>query len=214
MRVKAWAGAALLLTTAALSGCNNSIKEQNALLQDEVTALRDQLAQRNDALDSANEDLRQRQLRIAQLERDLRESQQEPEVQPADSGFGGIQGVTGSVSAGEVTATVEGDVLFPSGQTTLRNEAKRSLDQVASVLNGQYAGRPIRIVGHTDTDPIRVSGHKSNYHLGFERAYAVREYLTSRGVSAGRISLASFGPDKPMGSKARSRRVEIVVIMQ
>ena len=88
-----------------------------------------------------------------------------------------------------------------------------TLDQVAGVLNSTHAGRTIRIAGHTDTDPIRKSGYKSNYHLGFERGFAVREYLISRGVAADRVYLASHGPDEPQGSKAQSRRVEIVVIM-
>ena len=65
--------------------------------------------------------------------------------------------------------------------------------------------------GHTDSDPIRRSGHKSNYHLGFERGFAVREYLISRGIDPSNISITSYGPDQSLGSKSKSRRVEIVV---
>ena len=43
---------------------------------------------------------------------------------------------------------------------------------------------------------IRKSGFKSNYHLGFERAYAVREYLVSRGVPPTSVYVASHGPDQ------------------
>jgi chemotaxis protein MotB len=121
--------------------------------------------------------------------------------------------VTGTMGAGEVTASLDSDVLFDSGKTTLKPTARQSLDKVAAVLNSTYGGRSIRIAGHTDTDPIRKSGFKSNYHLGFERAFAVREYLISKGVPSNRIHLASFGPDLPRGSKAQSRRVEIVVVL-
>ena len=106
---------------------------------------------------------------------------------------------------------VASDVLFPSGKTTLRGGAKQSLDQVASVLGRSYAEHFVRIEGYTDTDPIRKSGHRSNYHLGFERAYAVRDYLISRGVDADRVSVASYGPSRALSTKAASRRVEIVV---
>ena len=124
----------------------------------------------------------------------------------------GIPGVNASLSGNEITVSVESDVLFSSGKTALKTAAKSSLGQVASVLNNSYGSRSVRIEGYTDTDPIRKSGHKSNYHLGFERAYSVRDYLIQRGISKDRISLASYGPDKPLGSKTQSRRVEIVVI--
>ena len=40
---------------------------------------------------------------------------------------------------------------------------------MADQLKGEFAGQTIRIVGHTDTDPIkkRVAEH---HHLGFERS--------------------------------------------
>ena len=65
---------------------------------------------------------------------------------------------------------------------------------------------------HTDTDPIKKSGHKSNHHLGFERAYAVMKYLVSRGVPESSIEVCSYGPNDPKSSKSTSRRVEISVV--
>lgn len=209
MRISHLLGTALVLAGFVLGGCNN-LKEENALLMEENQNLRSQLADRNSALDAATSAAREREMEAARLRRELEQSER-AERAPQRTGFEGIAGVTGSVSGGEVTASVESDVLFDSGKATLKSAAKQSLDQVANVLNSKYSGQPIRVAGHTDTDPIRKSGHKSNYHLGFERAYAVREYLISRGVSANRIYLASYGPDHPKGSKAQSRRVEIVV---
>lgn len=191
-----------------LGGCQNELKAQNEMLLEENQGLRAQLDDRNNALESAHG----HEIEAARLRRELDELRRSA-VPASSTGFEGIAGVTGSHGAGEVTASVESDLLFDSGSATLKQNAKRSLDQVASVLNSQYGGKPIRIAGHTDTDPIRRSGHKSNYHLGFERAYAVRDYLTSKGVSANRIYLASFGPDKPRGNKAQSRRVEIIVVL-
>ncbi|TVQ55675.1 MAG: hypothetical protein EA377_03140 [Phycisphaerales bacterium] len=208
----------IVLAAMLLSGCNNSMKEEVDLLTQENEDLRAQLADRNQALDAATSTARDREMEARRLARELDEARRQREERPAATsdrtGFEGIAGVTGSIAAGEVTASVDSDVLFASGSADLRQGARQSLNQVAQVLNSNYSGRPIRIVGHTDTDPIRRSGFKSNYHLGFERAYAVREYLISRGVSAERIHLASFGPHRPRGTKAQSRRVEIVVMTQ
>ena len=211
MRRKWVKGLGLLLAATLLAGCNNNLKDENALLTEENQNLRAQLADRNSALEFANDEIREKDLRIASLTRDLEAGQARPaaNVDP----FSGIAGVSGSVSAGEVTATLENDLFFDSGQASLKAASQRSLDAVAGILNSSYRGRSIRVAGHTDTDPIRKSGFKSNYHLGFERAYAVRDYLISRGVSADRIYIASHGPDRPRGSKNESRRVEIVVVL-
>ncbi len=192
-----------------LACCNADLKDQNALLTEENEDLRLQLSDRNAALAESQQGMRDKSMQLAQLRRDMGDLEQAP---GQATGFESIPYVSAAYGAGEVTVTVESDVLFASGKTTLKSAAKRSLNAVASVLNRGYAGRPIRIVGHTDADPIRKSGHKSNYHLGFARAYAVRDYLTSKGVSGKRISLASFGPNQPRSTKAQSRRVEIAVV--
>ena len=205
--------AALLVSAAMLTGCNNNLKEENALLNEENQGLRAQLSDQSEALAAANDELRERDIRLAELRRELAQAREvRQEAQQRDP-FSGIEGVTGSVAAGEVRATVESDVLFDSGKASLKSRAKQALDEVASIIRSSYGGKKVRISGHTDTDPIRKSGYKSNYHLGFERAYAVREYLISQGVPAGQIYLASHGPNEPRGSKAQNRRVEIAVVL-
>ena len=205
----------LLISVTALTGCNNSLKEENALLLDENQMLRAELDDRNRAMETTNMDLRDLQSENAALRQDLQAANDriaDANRAPVDP-FSGIPGVTGSVGAGEVTARMASDVLFDSGKATLKSSAKRSLDEVARILNSDYSGRMIRVGGHTDTDPIKKSGHKSNYHLGFERAFAVRDYLVSRGVPSDRIYLASYGPDRALSSKKESRRVEIAVVL-
>jgi chemotaxis protein MotB len=205
-------GLALLV----LGGCKSSLGEENAHLMTENQALRSQLVDRGEALDAAQASIRERDVRIAELELANAESWSSETTTyaaaPSDP-FSQIEGVTGSISAGEVTATVESDVLFDSGKSTLKSGARQSLDAVAAVLKNDYSGRMIRVAGHTDTDPIKKSGFKSNYHLGFERAYAVREYLISRGVPTSNVYVASHGPDQARSSKSESRRVEIAVVL-
>ena len=179
---------------------------------EENGTLRNQIDSQDQALADAQHDLRDSAGRIAQLRRQIDEYERGMSNTGTITGFEGITGVNASINGNEITVSVESDVLFSSAKTSLKGAAKNSLSQVASVLNGSYGSRSVRIEGYTDTDPIRKSGHKSNYHLGFERAYAVRDYLIQRGITKDRISLASYGPDKPLGSKSQSRRVEIVVI--
>lgn len=191
-------------------GCSNKSNE-SALLAEESASLRAQLADRNAALEAADTDRRDLALQNAELRRQLDEAA--AGSMGATTGFEGIEGVTSEYANGEVTVSIASDVLFDSGRTTLKTNAKRSLEQVASVLNSQYGGNSIRIAGHTDTDPIQKSGWKSNYHLGAERAYAVMEFLQAHSVSAGRMHIASYGPNAPMSTKEASRRVEIIVLM-
>ncbi len=194
-----------------LAGCN-STQDKMSLLEKENSELRDQLSQRDKALDAANSDLREanRMMREQEIMFDQELTNLAGGVSSPNA-FEGIEGVSTSVSGREVTVTVASDVLFDSGRTSLKSNAKSSLDEVASVITSRYPGRSVKVIGHTDSDPIRKSGHKSNYHLGFERGFAVREYLISRGLDPSNVSITSYGPDQSLGSKSKSRRVEIVV---
>lgn len=200
-----------------LGGCDNAQKDEMALLKQETDDLRKQLADRNAALDSLERERLAAVARADAAERSGGAAAPSGGAGPNglsvnERGFEGIEGVTATRVGNEVHVAIEGDVLFDSGKTTLRPEARRSLDKVAVAIREKYPGRDIRIVGFTDSDPIKRSGFKSNYHLGFDRAYTVREFLAGKGLEGKRMSLASFGPDAPLDSKAKSRRVEVIVI--
>ena len=197
---------ALFVITALMTACNDGSQSQMTMLTDENRELRAQLEERDRALDATTSDLRE-------ANRMLREQQELMVTAPAAPAnpFAGIDGVATSVDGNQVTVSMQGDILFDSGRASLRTPAKSSLDQIASILKSDYSGQMIVVAGHTDSDPIRKSGFKSNHHLGFERGWAVYEYLSSRGVPADRMAVTSYGPNDPKGSKKASRRVEIVV---
>ena len=121
---------------------------------------------------------------------------------------------TQDVVAGTVTVRVPGDVLFDPGQAIVRTGAKSTLDKVAAALKKEYPGKQIRVEGHTDADPIRVSKWKSNQELSEARAAAVKTYLAQKGVDGSHLTTQGFGADKPKSKtdKALNRRVEIVVV--
>lgn len=122
--------------------------------------------------------------------------------------------VTHDKVAGTTTVNLPSDVFFASGQAVLLPEAKHSLVKLVTALKKEYTGKPIRIEGYTDSDPIRKSHWKSNVELSEKRAEAVRDYLVSKGVSPERFNIEGLGDAKPKSrtDKARNRRVELVVL--
>lgn len=110
------------------------------------------------------------------------------------------------------------DVFFASGSATLTGEGKKALDTLIPELKGDNS--PIRVSGHTDTDPVVKTKDLypgGNMELGAQRALSVCAYLIDKGLDAKRISVESWGPHRPVVSgsskddKARNRRVEILV---
>lgn len=193
---------ALALILPTLVGCNKGLKAERDALYAQNLELQDELDRTRAALDAAQLELANRPMEAAPV--------------PADTtGFEGISGVDVSrTAAGNISVQVPGDVLFASGKVDLRNEAKQTLNQIISVLNGQYAGNTIRVSGYTDTDPIKRSGWKDNLELSLQRAAAVHRYLQTQGVAPERMYAAGYGEWHPRESKARSRRVEIVVVLR
>lgn len=70
----------------------------------------------------------------------------------------------------------------------------------------------LTIEGHTDS--TGTPAH--NQVLSEQRAKSVREYLTGKGVAAGRLTTAGYGQVKPVADnatelgRAQNRRVELV----
>jgi len=203
---------AVVLVGATLGGCNRALKEEHGLAVEENEELRRRVAALESANQACEDELSRVEAQNAELADALAAASEASDG--SDEVFGGEtpEGVTVGQRGGDTVIAVAGDVLFASGKATLRSEAKRSLNRIAEVLKSRYASNTIRVEGHTDTDPIRKSGWKSNEHLSAERALAVERYLVERGVSNRRVYAAAFGPAKPRPSKQASRRVEIVVL--
>lgn len=138
-----------------------------------------------------------------------------PSPSPAPAAMPDLGGdVTVDAAAGTTTVNFLGDTLFDSGQATLKPSAKASLDKMVAGLKKQYAGKPVKVQGHSDSDPIRRSKWSSNQALSEARAKAVSDYLVQKGVEASRINTEGFGSEKPKSpnDKSKNRRVEIVVM--
>lgn len=114
--------------------------------------------------------------------------------------------------------TFVADILFDSGKDAIKPEAFATLDKVTRVLNENLSDFTIGVEGHTDTQPIKFSGWKSNWELSAHRALSVLYYLAQGGVSEGRLSAIGYGEFRPVASNEDkegmrlNRRVEIIVL--
>ncbi|MEM1185957.1 MAG: OmpA family protein [Planctomycetota bacterium] len=201
---------------AALGGCAGVPQDEYDLAVQENTQLRERLAQAQNALERAETDKRVLNERVA--DRDTELSRLRGEVVNAQTEAAvrrrtGGTDADGFESRGDArVVTIAGDLLFASGQATVRKAGRAELDRIAGVLNDRFSDNLIRVEGHTDSDPIKKSAWKTNERLSSERALAVEAYLVSKGVDAARIYSAAMGSSRPKADKQTSRRVEIVVL--
>lgn len=209
-----------LALVALLAGCNDAQKTTQLELLNQNEELTKQIASSNDKLNAMGEQLARAQQQTTDLQSQLEACNQRAStagtvketVTVVDAkDFQGIEGVEATMEGGDIHLTIANSLLFDSGKTALKDTAKKSLDKVSSTIKNKYGTREILVVGYTDSDPIRKASFPSNYHLGFERAYSVRGYLDRKGVVGAHMGLVSFGPDRPEGSKEKSRRVEVIV---
>lgn len=115
--------------------------------------------------------------------------------------------------------TFVAEVLFDSGKADLRKDSHSKLDKVSRVLKTTVKDLDVGVEGHTDNDPIKYSGWKSNWHLSTGRALSVLEYITNKHrISPKRLSATGYGEYRPVASNAtkegkqKNRRVEIVIL--
>lgn len=206
--------ASFVLAGGLFGGCASISQEDYDAALEENSELRQRVA----SLRSAHEDAERRRAELEMENDELLAAMEEMRAagrdRADDTGFEGIADVGSGRRGDSVVVDVAGDVLFDSGQAEVRSAARQTLNQVADVLNSRYRNNVIRVEGHSDSDPIRVSGWESNYHLSFERAHAVEQYLIQRGVDGNRMYTAAFGPRRPKGTKRESRRVEIVILAE
>ena len=104
------------------------------------------------------------------------------------------------------------DVLFDTGQYSLKPGAREKLAKVAGILLA-YPGLNIAVGGYTDN----VGGDEMNQKLSENRAGSVRDYLVQEGVVSNSVTAQGFGNTLPVASNDNSagrqenRRVELVV---
>ncbi|MCJ7544884.1 MAG: OmpA family protein [Phycisphaerae bacterium] len=201
-----------------LFGCNGKDKTiqgltvRNQELQNEKQDLQDQLAQSKAREDALAAELSARQAELDAALAHIREVESKQAGPPTAAGW--ERGVLGD------KVTVGTDILFAAGKADLTSAGKSALDRIAADLNATYSGLPVRVYGHTDSDPIRKTRRlwQDNLDLSANRAMAVTRYLISKGVNAKSVETVAMGESHPVADnsttagKAKNRRVEIIAI--
>src|SRR5215208_4498948 len=111
---------------------------------------------------------------------------------PNDPALAGA-GVATPGSQQDFVVNVGDRVFFESDSTELTMQSRGTLDKQAQWLQ-QYGNYTFTIEGHADERGTR----EYNIALGARRAQAVRDYLASRGIQAGRMRTVSYGKERPV----------------
>lgn len=103
-----------------------------------------------------------------------------------------------ALGATNEVVTLSDRFLFDFGSAALRPSAAASLDTVAALL--AETGGPVEVTGHTDN----IGADSVNQPLSEDRAKAVADYLTSKGIEAARITSSGKGASEPVADNTHS----------
>ena len=104
------------------------------------------------------------------------------------------------------------DVLFDTGKSTLRPEAREKLAKISGIVLA-YPDLRLAIEGNTDS----VGSDAMNQTLSEQRAASVLDYLVKENIPASSMTSQGFGKTQPVASndtaegRQQNRRVEMVV---
>ena len=118
------------------------------------------------------------------------------------------------VDDGIVVTFDEGSgVYFATNKYNINEQSQTNLNKLIGVFK-EFPDTNILVVGHTDS----VGDDNYNMTLSKNRAYAVSNYLTQKGVSEGRLTTNWFGESQPMhdnttaAGRAKNRRVNVAIL--
>jgi len=168
--------------TKKLSAELQKMQEQLLKKQDELKQLEVQLTFQKKNLDALTAELAKREARVAELEGVLKKKDDavndlKKKLSDALFGFEG-KGLTITQKNGKVYVSMEENLLFASGSTTVETKGIDALKKVAKVLE-QNSDINILIEGHTDDVPMVGKGEiKDNWDLSVMRATSIVKIIT------------------------------------
>ncbi len=112
-----------------------------------------------------------------------------------------------------VTFDENSGVYFATDKYNINSASQETLNKLIGIFK-EYPDTNILVVGHTDN----VGAEEYNMTLSKNRAYAVTNYLSSNGISGGRLNTNWFGEAQPMhdnsttAGRAKNRRVNVAIL--
>ena len=194
-----------------IQALKNQEPEPDPATQKQLAQLRDERDRLRQALDKA--------------EQRLREARTGPVVEPElDSALAELARNNDELTYKPDKGMVkfQSDITFALGSAQVSDEVRGTIQKLANVLQRDVA-KPyeVRIVGHTDDVPIKKPAtkkkHPTNWHLSVHRAIAIERVLEGTGVSPKRMSVAGYGPYRPIApnnqnGNRKNRRVEVYLV--
>lgn len=191
------------LQIAGLQRDNNELRKENAQLKNQLNDLLVRLKKNDRDLQALRDALEAAKGQLATL-------------QNLPNGWNQEGGVAW-IDVGE-------DVLFDSGKAAIRPQGISKLREIAGTIKGdpELSKRAIYIVGHTDSDPIKVTKDKwiDNLDLSINRGAAVTREFYKLGLDPKDVVAAGQGehnPKAPNDTKANkqiNRRVQIMAVVR
>ena len=206
---------------------STAAQAQVALLNQQMTALREQLQQLGAALEASEVKDKAQEAKIADLGKRLNAAlarKVQELTRYRSEFFGRLRVVLGNRPDIRVVGdrfVFQSEVLFDSGSAEIRQGGREQLARLASTLKEIAAKIPdeidwvLRIDGHTDDVPIATARFPSNWELSTARAISVVKFLVSQGIPPGRLAAAGFGEFQPLedqdteAARQRNRRIEL-----
>lgn len=201
---------AILISCLLISGCTITFQKRHRTDVERISALEKEVELLNLKLDELK---RKKEFEMSDLEkaRKLLEQKLKKEIDEKQ--------VRLEMAERGLAIIFLAEVLFDSGKAKIREEAISILDKVSVILEENVGDRDIGIEGHTDNEPIKYSGWRSNWELSTGRATSVLHYLVDeKGIQPKRVSAIGYGEYRPVASndtpegRRENRRVEIVIL--
>jgi len=103
---------------------------------------------------------------------------------------------TGTDTVEYLASGVKDRVFFATNKTTLTTAARDTLRTQAAWMRAKGKALSFTIEGHADERGTR----EYNLALGERRANTVKDYLMTYGISGNRLSVISYGKERPVNS--------------
>jgi len=114
-----------------------------------------------------------------------------------------------------VVLTLQGDVLFATGEAKIRAPGREVLKGLLPVLRRR--SMLLSIEGHTDATVSRSWTYRDNWDLSIARATSVARFFNEAGINPARLAVVGYGASRPrvVGTPREvghlNRRVELIL---
>ncbi|KPF83935.1 hypothetical protein IP70_17180 [alpha proteobacterium AAP38] len=202
-------------------------RNEVALLNQQIAALRAQLQQLVTSLDASEAKAKEQEVQIAELGKRLNAALAGKVAELArfrSEFFGRLREILGNRDDVRIVGdrfVFQSEVLFDSGSAELGEAGQVQLGRLAKTLMELAAQMPpeinwiLRVDGHTDMVPVKSGRWASNWELSTARAISVVNFLVEMGVPPERLAATGFGEFQPLepgnspASLALNRRIEL-----